>query len=278
MGKGKGTQYLPIATDPAERELQSIWAYVDLEKALKEAGTGKGSDRRRRGALNHFMHQKNDYERWSPLVRDTYDNGLMGGDAWKLGMDAKYEEMIERVPEEFHPDVEKYFYEHVMRPTAKQPHPRFDPNKRQKGLDPLPAATGAGLLAAGGAKASTGGTSEANGFAPWPEYDPTPVSQRNQDIMFGGPMGALGGSFSGGMDEYGTVADGTMQSMQAGGRLLYGLLSGEGWGGATDNAGKVIQQGVDQTQQQFGDYISDKTGDDTLGFYAKWLPYLVSPL
>ena len=99
--------------------------------------------------------------------------------------------------------------------------------------------------------------------------------------MFGGPMGALGGSFSGGADEYGTVADGTMQSMQAGGRLLWGLLSGEGWDGATDSAGKVINQGVDATQQQFGDYIEDiYPGPEAkaLGLAAQYLPYAMSPL
>jgi hypothetical protein len=69
-----------------------------------------------------------------------------------------------------------------------------------------------------------------------------------------------------------------MQSMQAGGRLLFGLMSGEGWDGATNSAGKVINQGVDATQQQFGDYIEDKTGDEVLGSWAKWLPYALSPL
>ena len=142
------------------------------------------------------------------------------------------------------------------------------------GEEPL---LGPGIPSAFGPKEEVS-TSAERGFTPSPVYDPTPVTQRNQDVMFGGPMGALGGSFSGGAAEYGIVADGTMQSMQAGGRLLFGLMSGEGWDGATNSAGKVINQGVDATQQQFGDYIEDKTGDEVLGSWAKWLPYALSPL
>ena len=123
-----------------------------------------------------------------------------------------------------------------------------------------------------------GSSAAMNGFEPFPVYDPTPVSQRNQDIMFAGPLGALGGSFSGGADAYGMVGDGTMQSGQSLARLIYGLMTGEEWDGATSSAGEVIQQGVDATQQQLGDYVENKTGSKVLGFGAKWLPYFMAPL
>ena len=74
------------------------------------------------------------------------------------------------------------------------------------------------------------------------------------------------------------VADGTMQSGQSLARLIYGLMAGEGWDGATSSAGEVIQQGVDATQQRFGDYVENNTGDEVLGSWAKWLPYAMAPL
>jgi hypothetical protein len=267
-------------------------------KLRKQLARGRGGPRSTLSIAEDVLHDKSlaNYDHFNGYARKA--DGGMSGDVYKSGVQGLYDEILGSVDE---PDrevvaaLDEWLEKRLGREygVSMKDNRAIDLQKRRAA-----AGAGAGAAAVAGSGAASAGeepllgpgipsafgpqgesqTPEQRGFTPSPVYDPTPVTQRNQDVMFGGPMGALGGSFSGGADEYGIVADGTMQSMQAGGRLLFGLLGGEGWDGATNSAGKVINQGVEATQQQFGDYVENKTGDEVLGSWAKWLPYAAAPL
>lgn len=220
-------------------------------------------------------------------------DGTSSGDYWKSGVQGLYDEILGAVDE---PDpmvveaMDAWLESHLGRETgATMAQNRAKARAARAAGGAATAATAAGAnsaemplmgpgFASGFGPQEEGSSAAMNGFEPFPVYDPTPVSQRNQDVMFAGPLGALGGSFSGGAKEYGIVADGTMQSGQSLVRMIYEMMTGGGWDGAKEGAQQVINQGVDATQQQFGDYVENKTGDEVLGSWAKWLPYLASPL
>jgi hypothetical protein len=94
-------------------------------------------------------------------------------------------------------------------------------------------------------------------------------------------MGALGGSFAGGLDEYSTVLDSPLKAIQGSAALTGSLLGGEGWNAATDRAGEVINQDTGAVQKDFADWVSKKTGNSDLDglfrVYSEWVPQLMSP-
>ena len=269
MGKGKGTQYKPIATDPKARASEIDAAYKQLESDLSKVH--RDDWRARRRLLNEFMHTQNDYERWSPVVRDTYDGGHTAGDAWKMGMDAKYEEMLERLPKRYQNDLKSYFMDHIVkRSQSPNPHPRFDPNKRQPRMDPLPAAAGAATIA-GGANAMDD-----------PEFDeyiqPYPKEGFGEFPVYKDPNAPLplptGGDI---LDSTLRVLDMPMSGLLGLGRGLYGLATGEDAKTALAEGVHVSEQGTDYAADRVEDFVTDKTGDDSLGWMAKWGLLLGSP-
>lgn len=103
---------------------------------------------RRQGAWEHyavqgFMHEMTDYDRWGTIVRDGFDNGRGSSDTYKLGMDAMYEEMIERAPKSSHGAIEKYFRNRFRR-ESRDPFDNYNPNKPVADLDPIPGVVGKG--------------------------------------------------------------------------------------------------------------------------------------
>lgn len=258
MGKGKGTEYMPIAADRAGRQMQIIESYVDLEKRLNAVGNGKNDWRKRRNALNHFMHQQNDYERWSPIVRDTYDKGHASGDTWKMGMDAKYEEMLEMVPKRYHNDVKSYFHDHIVkRDKAPEPHGRYNPNKRNPALNPVPVAAVA-AAGAGGANAED---------QTFDEY----LSEMERNAPLPVPTG---GDI---LDSVFDVLDMPMEGLQMIGRGLFGLATGEDPTQALAEGVHVAEQGPEYGAERLGNFVEEKTGDNVLGDWAKWGLLLGSP-
>ena len=297
-----------FASDDAEAGISGIIRNApEAVAAINKAVRGGAGQRNQIGVLENIMHDKNfsNYDEMNKYALKV--DGDTAGDYWKGEIRSMVDQLREAggLTDEADKHLQAWLDDHLSRqlgwraPKAKPPHkrapkPQAAPNLAFGDLKKMMAGAGA-AGAAGGANSAEmpllgpgfasgfgaqqeGSTASMNGFEPFPVYDPTPVSQRNQDVMFAGPLGALGGSFSGGSEEYGIVADGTMQAGQSLARLIYGLMRGEGWDGATSSAGDVIQQGVADTQQQFGDFVTDKTGDSTLGFYAKWLPYAMAPL
>ena len=276
----------------------------DAVAAINKAVQGGAGQRNQIGVLEKIMHDKNfsNYHEMNNYARKV--DGDTAGDYWKGEVQSMADQLRKAggLTDEADKHLQAWLDDHLSRQlgwkaqkaTTRAPVKPPDPNLAFGDLKKMMAGGGAAGaagaansaemplmgpgLASGFGPQQEGSTASMNGFEPFPVYDPTPVSQRNQDVMFAGPLGALGGSFSGGADEYGIVADGTMQAGQSLARLIYGLMTGEGWDGATDKAGEVINQGVDATQQQFGDYIESKTGDEVLGSWAKWLPYALSPL
>ena len=104
--------------------------------------------KRRQGAWEHysvqgFMHEMTDYDRWGTIVRDGFDNGRGSSDTYRLGMDAMYEEMIERAPKSSHRAIEKYFRNRFRR-ESRDPFDNYNPNKAVADLDPIPGVVGKG--------------------------------------------------------------------------------------------------------------------------------------
>ena len=286
MGKGKGTGYHPVATNPEDRQREVLFAYADLANELDRIGVAGGERGRkaRRKALNNFMHTQNDYERWSPIVRDTYDEGHQAGDVWKMGMDAKYEEMMERVPKKYHSDVERYFKDHIVRREREaRAHHRYSPRRRQPQLDPLPkahnsheeavkaAAAAAAAAGAGGAKAGDD-----------PEFDeymqPTPKEGFGEFPVYQDRNAPLpvptGGDI---VDSVFRVLDMPLSGLLGMGRGLYGIATGEDATEALAQGVHVSEQGADYGAEKAGEYVTDKTGDESLGWMAKWGLLLGSP-
>lgn len=297
------------ASDDAEAGVSGIIRNIpDAIAAINKAVQGGAGQRNKIGVLEKVMHDTNfsNYDEMGEYAIKV--DGDTAGDYWKGEIQSMADQLREAggLTDESDRHVQAWLDDHLGRekgwrapkPQPNQPRapkPKAPENNAFGDLKKMMAASAA-AGGAGGANSAElpplmgpgfasgfgpqeeGSSAAMNGFEPFPVYDPTPVSQRNQDVMFAGPLGALGGSFSGGADEYGIVADGTMQSGQSLVRMIYELASGNGWDGAKEGAQQVINQGVDATQQQFGDYVENKTGDEVLGSWAKWLPYLASPL
>ena len=298
------------ASDDAEAGVSGIIRNIpDAIAAINKAVQGGAGQRNQIGVLEKIMHDKNfsNYDEMGEYAIKV--DGDTAGDYWKGEVQSMADQIRKAggLTDEADGHLQAWLDDHLGRelgwrapradpskPVKRAPVKPAEPNNAFGGLKEMMAASAA-AGAAGSTKAEEfpwegpgvpsaygpreeGSTPEQNGFTPLPDYDPTPVMWRNQDVMFGGPMGALGGGFSGGADEYGTVADAPMQAGQSLVRMIYEAMTGGGWDGAKDGAQQVTNQGVDATQQQLGDYVTDKTGDSTLGFYAKWLPYALSPL
>lgn len=290
------------ASDDAEAGVSGLIRNVpEAIAAINKAVQGGAGRRNQIGVLEKIMHDRSfsNYDEMGDYAIKV--DGDTAGDYWKGQVQSMADQLREAggLTEEADKHLQAWLDDHLSRDLGwRAPKPKLAQSRAPKPQAAPNNAMALALAAAAGASAANadegyllgpgiasgfgpqeeGSSAAMNGFDPLPVYDPTPVSQRNQDIMFAGPLGALGGSFSGGADEYGIVADAPMQAGQSLVRMIYELASGNGWDGAKEGAQQVINQGVDATQQQFGDYVTDKTGDSTLGFYAKWLPYLASPL
>ena len=290
------------ASDDAEAGVSGIIRNVpDAVAAINKAVQGGAGQRNQIGVLEKIMHDKNfsNYDEMGDYAIKV--DGDTAGDYWKGEIQSMADQLRKAggLTDEADKHLQAWLDDHTSRELGwRAPKPKPTQSRAPKPQAPKNNAMALALAGAAGAGAANADeaptmrwrdwpapqdppipTSPAErGFSPWPEYDPTPVSQRNQDVMFAGPLGALGGSFSGGAKEYGIVADGTMQSGQSLARMIYEMMTGGGWDGAKEGAQQVINQGVDATQQQFGDYVENKTGDEVLGSWAKWLPYLASPL
>jgi len=288
------------ASDDAEAGVSGVMRNLpEAISAINKAVNGGAGQRNKIGVLEDVMHNTrfSNYDEMGDYALGI--DGDTAGPYWKQEVQSMADQIRKAggLSDEADGHLQAWLDDHLgrdlgwraperVKPANRAPKPKQAPNNAMA----LAMAAAAGSanaeegsllgpgIPSGFGPQQEGSSSKLNGFEPFPVYDPTPVSQRNQDVMFAGPMGALGGSFSGGADEYGIVADGTMQSGQSLLRLIHGLVNGEGWDGAKASAGKVIDQGVDATQQQFGDYVEKKTGDEVLGSWAKWLPYLASPL
>ena len=291
-----------FASDDAEAGVSGLVRNLpEAIAAINKAVRGGAGQKNTIGVLEDVMHNTK-YSNYDEMGK--YAAGVDGdtaGPYWKQEVQSMADQLRKAggLTDEADGHLQAWLDDHLgrelgYRPPVAKPAPSRAPKPQAPKNNALAlamaAAAGAGsakgeefpLLGPGIPSAygprEEGSTPEQNGFTPLPDYDPTPVMWRNQDVIFGGPMGALGGGFSGGADEYGTVADGTMQAGQSLVRMIYEMMTGGGWDGAKDGAQQVINQGVDATQQQLGDYVTDKTGDSTLGFYAKWLPHIASPL
>ena len=290
------------ASDDAEAGVSGIIRNIpDAIAAINKAVQGGAGQRNQIGVLEKIMHDKNfsNYDEMGEYAIKV--DGDTAGDYWKGEVQSMADQIRKAggLTDEADGHLQAWLDDHLGREKGwRAPKPQPNQPRAPKPQAPKNNAMALALAGAAGASAASaeegsllgpgiasgygpqeeGSSAAMNGFEPFPVYDPTPVSQRNQDVMFAGPMGALGGSFSGGADEYGIVADGTMQAGQSLVRMIYEMMTGGGWDGAKEGAQQVINQGVDATQQQLGDYVTDKTGDSTLGFYAKWLPYALSPL
>ena len=151
IGKGKGTKYQALTAAQVDEAYKGLWKQIE-DGPPKGFRDNKGNKSRRDGYLGPearkkawehysvqgFMHQMTDYERWAPIVRDSLDGGRSASDKYKLGMDAMYEEMIERAPEGSKTAVEGYFNNRIIKRKAGEVHDRYNPNKGNPPLDPIP--------------------------------------------------------------------------------------------------------------------------------------------
>jgi hypothetical protein len=129
------------------------------------------------------------------------------------------------------------------------------------------AAAGAGLLSAGAMASPT--TPQERGFPTWEEVSRDPTAPLPAPT-WGEAMGKAG-------DNIMTVLDAPLSGIQGLSRVGYGLLNGENFDTAMNHGADVVNGGVEAGADRFGNWVSDVTGDDTLGFYAKWGSLLGSP-
>jgi hypothetical protein len=200
-------------------------------------------------------------------------DGTSSGEYWKSGVQGLYDEILGAVDD---PDpmvieaMDAWLESHLGREAGSTMA-----QNRAKAR----AARAAGGGAA--ATAATGASAQESGFPAWPKPESllTPPST-SHDMMIGNPMGAMGGSW-GGMDSLFSVLDSPLKAIQGGSRLAGGLLSGEGWDGATSAAGGVIEKDTGDVQRDFADWISKKTGNSPLDglfrAYSEWVPQLLGP-
>jgi hypothetical protein len=195
-------------------------------------------------------------------------DGTSSGDYWKAGVQGLYDEILGAVDE---PDpmvveaMDAWLENHLGREAGSTMA-----QNRAKAR----AARAAGSGAAATAVAGTASAGESpDGLLNWSNYEdkplPVPTAGDIADSLFnvlGMPMAGLQGIVRGG----------------------YGLLNGEDivTAGAeaanmmgAEHKGSLMTPGSDSDEgfDRLGKKVTDVTGDETLGFYAKWLPTLLSP-
>ena len=290
------------ASDDAEAGVSGLIRNVpEAIAAINKAVNGGAGQRNPIGVMESVMHNPKfaNYDEMGTHALKI--DGDTAGPYWKQEVTSMGNQLREAggLSEQADKHLQAWLDDHLGRELGWKP-PSADPTKpvRRAPKPEMPPNNAMALaLAAAAGKANSaegyidlspgtasalgpnleGSTAEANGFPAFPVYE-EPISRRHQDVVFGGPLGSLGGTFTGGAKEYGHVMDGTLQSGQSLFRLIYGLMTGEGWDGAKSSATDVVNQGVEATSEQFGQYVEDKTGDEVLGFYGKHLGSLLSPL
>jgi len=219
-------------------------AYNSLRKQIAR-GRQKGLSPQR--VAEKFIHDQSmtNYDKGFNSYARKVD-GMESGDYWKEGVQSLYDEIMGAVDE---PDpmvaeaMGGWLDSHLGREAGVSMA-----ENRARALKKRKAAAAAGGGLAGGA---AGGASADEGL-------PVPT------------WGDVGESLF-------TVLDMPMTGLQGMARGIGGLLSGEDMVTAAAEANHMMGGGSEEGWDRVGKKVTEKTGDETLGFYAKWLPSLLSP-
>ena len=219
-------------------------AYNSLRKQIAR-GRQKGLSPQR--VAEKFIHDQSitNYDKGFNSYARKVD-GMESGDYWKEGVQNLYDEIMGAVDE---PDpmvaeaMGGWLDSHLGREAGVSMA-----ENRARALKKRQAAAAAGGVAAGGA---AGGANADEGL-------PVPT------------WGDVGESLF-------TVLDMPMTGLQGMARGIGGLLSGEDMVTAAAEANHMMGGGSEEGWDRAGKKVTEKTGDETLGFYAKWLPSLLSP-
>ena len=215
-------------------------------------------------------------------------DGESAGDYWKAGIQGLYDELAGAGDDQMVTEaLDAWRDSHLGRQAGLT-------QRQNREMQAKMALGGAGATAAAGASAEEPSmgwrewptqdqpiptSPSERGFPAWPEYKdpnerlPVPTGGDIADSLFtvlGMPMAGLQGLVRGG----------------------YGLLNGEDLATAgaeaahmmgaeykANDRGGLMAPGGDSDEgfDRFGKKVTDVTGDPTLGFYAKWVPSLLSP-
>jgi hypothetical protein len=256
--------------------------------------------------LGDFVHGQMDYDRWGSeaLRRD----GGKNGPSFLTGQDILNEELREIFPEKYHGVIDGYSLHRLDYDKANRQGQRGGQrNLRGEGFgdqelynslfdsSPTPAApanpsnsamadalrqagvnTGVdrsnlkkGLLPAGVAAGGSGAANSAvptspeeRGFKSWEEVSRDPTAPL--------PPPTWGETFDKVGDNLMMILDAPMKGWQGITRGLYGLANGEDLVTAGAQANSLMEAGVEEGADRAGKWVSEKTGDDTLGFYTKY--------
>ena len=281
---------------------------LDLDAAIEGGASQKDLEL----LVGDYVHGDFDYNNW---VREMGKvDGGKNGAAYLTGTDIMNEELKELLPERHHGVIDSYtkfrlgpneqgrnwtsaagledkagegfgdqaHYNSLFNTEPYQPTNTamrdalaaaagVDRANLKKGLLPV----GAGAAAVSSTQAAEPTTPAARGFTPWPEYTdpnaPLPVPTWSEiggnvlDVL-AMPMAGLTGLARG---AYGLA---TGEDLVTAGAQAANMMGSE-------HRGSLMTPGMDNEEgfDRFGKKVTEVTGDEALGFYAKWLPSLLSP-
>ena len=307
IGKGKGTKYQALTAAQVDEAYKGLWKQIEdgppkgfrdnPEYTSKRDGYLANPEARKQAwehySVQGFMHQMTDYERWAPIVRDSLDGGRGASDKYKLGMDAMYEDMIERAPEGSKAAVEGYFNNRIIKRKAGKVHDRYNPNKGNPPLDPIPgrpaipdapeapknsvmadALQNAGAVGTP-AKVNTGrpevdrsglkkgllGAGAAGAAKTKAEEDESYLDTYFEDEYV--PWEQIGGAgmptptWTDVLDVTGQIIDMPMSGLQGMARGAWGLLNGEDLATAGAEANAMMEGGADAGWDAAGDKVEE---------------------